>query len=381
MAQRNGGLNKYRGLGAAVAGLGTEAALQVAGMDWKTVQLPMVIQGKSEQRPSAFKSLVRSDNGEELGVSTADYKPIHNHQIVGSMLRVGEAVGNGMQLERLGALDGGRRIWGMATIPGHSFSLPVGKEWEERMRTAHGGSTSWIHEDNTQLKALFGSGHVPGMAFSIEFMAERQICTNGAKISKMLGRFYMTHSGTFDANTLAKIRSLFEGAGMVFEKYEQQARYLRSVSIGTEESRVLVAQLLGPQTLIKMVEEGRIGERVRMGWSENDKVSDGFNGLHTGRLLDAIVAQDASREVVEQMLNRPAKRVVELINTQPGAEMAKDTLWNTYNAVTYFVDHERGLNNDSGLNAALFGEGAQTKVQAMELATQYGAVLTAGAAR
>lgn len=374
---RNGNGLKYRGLGKDVKGMTDQEALRVADLDWKTVPMPMLIAGKTENRPSAYKSLCRSDNGEELGVATEDYKPVHNAQLLEAMRSATGVIG-GMELESLGSLDGGRRVWGMATVPNSGFSLPVGKDWENRMQTAHGGSTSWIKEDRTVLKALFGSGHIPGMAFSIDLMAERLICTNGAKISKTLGRFYMTHSGKFDAHTLHRIHSMFANAGLVFDQYEQRARILRDVRFDVEESRSLVAQLLGPQILMKMVDEGRVTPMIKMGARDTDVVKDGFNGIHTGRLLEAIAGRNLGREVVDDLLNRPGKRVMELINTQPGAEMATGTLWNTYNAVTYYVDHERGLTADSGLNAALFGEGAQVKQEAMDLAVQYANVLRGG---
>lgn len=374
---RNGNGLKYRGLGKSVTGMTDQEALVLADMDWKTIPMPLEIVGKTQKRPSAYKSLCRSDNGVELGVATADYKPVHNHQLVHAMRQATEVIG-GMNLETLGSLDEGRRVWGMATIPNSSFSLPVGKEWESRMQIPHGGGTSWIKEDTTVLKALFGSGHVPGMAFTVDLMAERKICTNGAKISRNLGRFYMAHSGNFDAAALTRIKNLFENSGVIFDHYANRARLLRDVRFDVEESRALVAQLLGPATLMKMVDEGRISPMIKMGALDSDKLADGFNGIHTGRLLDHVVAKDAGRQVVEDMLNRPGKRVIDLIKTQPGAEMAEGTLWNTYNAVTYFVDHERGLNSDSGLNAALFGEGAQLKEQAMDLSVQYANVLQAG---
>jgi hypothetical protein len=358
------GTTKYRGLGHNVAGMTEAEALKVAGLDWKTVQLPLVIQGRTEQRPSAYKSLVRSDNGVELGVSTASYKPVHNHQLVGAMREAAGAAG--VMLEQMGSLDDGRRVWAVGTVPNTGFSLPVGKEWEERMERPHGGTTSWVTEDKTVLKVLMGAGHVPGMAITMEFMAERLICTNGAKISRELGSFRMTHSGHWGPAQVARIHNMLKNAGLSFERYEAQARIMRDVKMSREEGELFVIQLLQPKILEDIVANGRVSARVRD--------TDGVNGFNPARLMEEMVGRE-DRLITPDMFNRATGRVLELVPNQPGAGMAQGTVWNQFNAVTYFVDHERGRTSDSGLNAAFFGEGANLKEGALELAGQYAAAL------
>jgi len=51
--------------------------------------------------------------------------------------------------------------------------------------------------------------------------------------------------------------------------------------------------------------------------------------------------------------------------------------WQAMNAVTYYVDHERGRTRDSALNSAWFGEGANLKQSALDLALKYTEVLYA----
>lgn len=360
----DGKVNKYRGMGADVSTLSdVPTILDRAKMDWKTVSMPMLIQGKGANRPSGFRSLVRSDNGEELGVSTPDYKPVHNEQIVRSMLIAASEAG-GVQLERIGCLDGGRRVWGIGTVPNTSFVLPVDDAWEQLMRNnpLHG----WIKGDKTVLKVLIGSGHVPGTAFTIDFQAEREICTNGAKITKIVGRFRLVHSAEFSVHHRMQIRRMMDGAFQHFRTYEQKAIAMRNTHVETAVGTAFTVQLMQPELIVNAVKEGRAPEALL------STKGDNFGGINTPLLLNEAVKVDFFDP---QTFSRPVNRVLELVNSQPGAPMAAGTLWNRYNAVTYFVDHERGRTADSGLNAAFFGEGAQIKDQALDLASQYAMVL------
>lgn len=68
-----------------------------------------------------------------------------------------------------------------------------------------------------------------------------------------------------------------------------------------------------------------------------------------------------------------AGRLVELLETQPGAEFARGTWWQAFNAVTFYVDHEKGKTADTRLDSAWFGGGARKKAKALDLARQFAA--------
>lgn len=370
MATLNG--VKYRGLGADVVGVNDLKQILVrSGLDWKTVSLPMQIVGKTGTRPSEYRSLVRSDNGNELGVSTGSYKPVHNEQIVESMLKAAEVAG-GVQLERIGSLDGGRRVWAIGTLPKAAFDLPVDPMWEQAMidRPDHG----WIKDDKTVLKMLIGSGHVPGVALSIDFLAERQICTNGAKITKFMSRFRMVHSATWTPAHAVQIQSMVKNSHVAFAKYGEMARDMRETRLNEIEAQAFTVQLMQPELVKDAVKEGKLDREILSGGT----VGQHYNGINTPALVEVATKVNFFDPAT---FSRPVKRVLELVNQQPGAAMAAGTLWNRYNAVTYFVDHERGRSADTGLNAAWFGDGAQLKDQALDLAGQYAYVLRKGAAR
>lgn len=70
-------------------------------------------------------------------------------------------------------------------------------------------------------------------------------------------------------------------------------------------------------------------------------------------------------------LSDNAKKVIEQVETQPGAERHPGTWWNALNSVTYYTDHQAGRTRDSTLRSAWFGQRAQLKRVALELALDY----------
>ena len=48
--------------------------------------------------------------------------------------------------------------------------------------------------------------------------------------------------------------------------------------------------------------------------------------------------------------------------------MAGSTVYGAYNAVTHYVDHVRGKDNDQRLHSTWFGQGAQVRNEAMATA-------------
>ena len=68
--------------------------------------------------------------------------------------------------------------------------------------------------------------------------------------------------------------------------------------------------------------------------------------------------------------SRSYKNVLELFDGKGmGAELkgASGTRWGLLNAVTEYIDHQRGHNADSRINNAWFGNGNRLKTQAEEI--------------
>ena len=68
--------------------------------------------------------------------------------------------------------------------------------------------------------------------------------------------------------------------------------------------------------------------------------------------------------------SRGYNKVMEIFDTRGiGFDMrgVRNTKWGLLNAVTQYVDHERGYNADNRLNNAWFGQGNRMKTDAEEL--------------
>tara|TARA_R110000803_G_scaffold119177_2_gene187460 strand:- start:7472 stop:8416 length:945 start_codon:yes stop_codon:yes gene_type:complete len=70
-------------------------------------------------------------------------------------------------------------------------------------------------------------------------------------------------------------------------------------------------------------------------------------------------------------MSRNAETALETVNTQPGAKLSEGSWWSAFNSVTYLIDHELGVSQDTRLQSAWFGKGRQKKVSALEKAKQF----------
>lgn len=375
----------HRGNGVAVAASDTtESILKAANLDWKTVPLPMLIKGKSDVRDSRYKALVRSDDGYELGVASAEYRPIHNVQIIDAMKRIADA--GEMTITHVGSLDSGRRVFATARMEGE-FSLdptlnPVA--WEltpERALEIHGRTADSLTDDERSrldkvtLNGLMGSGHVPGMGFSFEGYAERLVCLNGAKISRSArSRFMMRHVTDFTPSHARQLADVIRQIREEFFKYRDSAQRLRGQKWDMEVTRAFCCELLAPQFFKQALEAG-LGTGTHPSLIEASKYFSLDEVLQkTSGFLRAGEIVGASGKVLAR-ITRPAAKVLELVKSQPGADLAMGTAWNTYNAMTYYVDHVRGRGEASATESSLFGEGANFKQSALDMAIQYTSLL------
>ena len=77
-----------------------------------------------------------------------------------------------------------------------------------------------------------------------------------------------------------------------------------------------------------------------------------------------------TKEHSEKELSKSAALALDIMHTQPGAELGEGTFWQLFNTTTYMVDHVIGRSVDSRLSSAWYGAGSNLKVKAMETALQ-----------
>jgi phage/plasmid-like protein (TIGR03299 family) len=210
----------------------------------------------------------------------------------------------GFSLEVAGAIKGGKRIWALANVNKEAVVL---------------------HDDAVRGYLLLSTSFDGTAATIGQFTSIRVVCNNtlsAADAENAPSRVVLTHGSDFDASLmrdrLGLVVSGFEG---MMDKYRKLAREGISVDFAKGVVNDLFPASYNPQT-------------------NTFKESRGY------------------------------KRVLELFD---GAGMGATnsgvygTKWGLLNAVTQYVDHERGHNVDTRMSNAWFGFGNRLKTQAEEL--------------
>lgn len=178
--------------------------------------------------------------------------------------------------------------------------------------------------DSVDSYLLFTNNHEYGKATDIRFTPIRVVCNNtltmalGGKVDKV---FKAGHRTAFNAET-AKL-----ALGVAHEKlvaYKEAAEFLASKRYTVESMKEYFKEIY-PVT----------GANIR-----------------------------------EKEMSRPANICMDIIEQQPGAEFAKGSWWNAFNAVTFFSDHMQGSNDNRAYNA-MIGTVANLKAKALEKAVEY----------
>ncbi len=76
------------------------------------------------------------------------------------------------------------------------------------------------------------------------------------------------------------------------------------------------------------------------------------------------------KNVRKKDMSQSAETIKNLLDIQPGAEMAPGSFWNLFNGVTFATDHVLGLNNDTRTTSAWFGVNQEKKIRALNMAIE-----------
>jgi phage/plasmid-like protein (TIGR03299 family) len=76
----------------------------------------------------------------------------------------------------------------------------------------------------------------------------------------------------------------------------------------------------------------------------------------------------------ESKISKNAKLCLDVIDTQPGAEFARGSWWQAYNAVTYLADHHLGTDQEQRMYNSWYGYVKDTKLKALEKAVDFAEV-------
>ena len=169
---------------------------------------------------------------------------------------------------------------------------------------------------------LFSNPHVYGKAIDVKFIMTRVVCNNTLSMAlteRGQPAVRLSHRNEFNPDMVKQLLGISHNR---VEQFKEAAEFLSSKRYSDAAFKTFLANVFGTSN-----QEGKI-------------------------------------------LSRTAERALEIVDTQPGADFARGSWWNAYNAVTYMTDHEMGRSDDTRAAAAWFGHNAKRKLDALDTAVK-----------
>jgi phage/plasmid-like protein (TIGR03299 family) len=304
----------WHGLGTQVSSdLSPHEMMVAAGLDWQVVKKPIQY-GNSNEKKTAIDNkaaLVRETDNQLLSIVGNNWHPIQNEDafsMFNEMCQAGD-----MEMNTAGSLKDGQIVWGLAKVK-KSFAL----------KTDQG-------EDVVDSYLLFSNPHEFGKCADVRFSPIRVVCNNTltAALSNGKSSVRITHRTAFDPEHTKRLLGI---ADMKLETYQEAAEFL-------------VSKRYDPDTLIEYF----------------NKVFPVSNQAKTLKVADSIIDR----------LSYTARKAVNVMEEQPGAELGAGSWWQAFNAVTYLTDHQLGRTADARLQSAWYGPNNALKANALKFATEF----------
>jgi len=211
-----------------------------------------------------------------------------------------------MEMHTAGSLADGKIVWALAKV-NESFDV--------------------LGEDRVDSYLLFSNPHQYGKSLNVRFTPIRVVCNNTLTLSlsqSAKNEVTLNHRRAFDPQM---VKDQLGIAHEKFAMYREMARFLSKKR------------------------------------AKNGDVIAYFNNV-----FPLANSKTEVRDYAD--LSRTAKQAYDVLETQPGADMAMGTWWNAVNAVTYLTDHQLGRSADTRMQSAWFGANQAKKVRAMNLAVE-----------
>lgn len=296
----------------------TKEAIIMAGLNWTVrteqlyTELPKAdVPDEKEMVEVIGRATVRSDTNEVMGVVGPSYTPLQNEEafeFFDPFLADGTA-----SIETAGSLRGGRRIWVMAKLNDDPVEI--------------------IKDDAVLKYLLLANGHDGSLSCAIGFTPIRVVCQNtlsaalGASASKIVR---VRHTRNI-AEAVKKIGEIIDARNRAFEATAEQMR-----------------------ELVRMQVDADTLERyVRLVFDRPERGTD---------------EEDLDRETDER--KRLTSKVIPLFENGRGTDIqgVRGTMWGAYNAVTEYVSHHRGKDQERRVEQLWFAEGARLTNRAFKVA-------------
>lgn len=323
------GETPWHGLGQELTpGASIDTWRKEAGLDFTVLATPVRYNqaGEDEGQLYTFAGrnvLYRNDTNAPLSVVSSRYRIVQPAEILDFFKVLTDTAG--FQLETAGALDDGRKIWGLAKV---NDGAPV------------------IGQDIVRPYLLLATSFDGTLATTAKFTSIRVVCNNTL--------------------TMSAGGNMREGAGQT-EIDKTQGAVVQSVRVAHNErfNPDQVRERLG--IVLNAWERFKVQSRLLAERSVSEAEAD--------KLISALIEPTLSIPVGQTRpdvrSSRGYKRIMELFGGDArGYAMAGMSAWGLLNAVTEYVDHERGRSDSSRMDSAWFGSGEGLKNKAFELANE-----------
>lgn len=320
------GATPWHGLGSELQhGASMTEWLNAAGMGYTVQRSVVQYMNGSMHNFDAKEVLYRDDTNAPLGIVSPSYKIVQPAEVLDFFADLCEK--NDFSMETAGCLKGGAVYWALA-------------------KTGHSVNVGW--NDRTDGYVLLSTSADGSRATDARFTSVRVVCNNTLTVSLAQGSqnaVKTRHSTKFDANATKSALGLAQYDAS-WQKFSDTLKKLEQTQVSNSQAKELFSELLRPSG-------ERAKPRANVGaQSFDDLMNRGFGGSYN-----------------KTPVERAIRGLEELEASYWGAPGA--TPGNAYGivqAVTHYIDHSRGNDNDKRLTSAWFGQGETLKNRALDLA-------------
>lgn len=217
----------HRSLGTQITPeMSIDEQLEAAGLAWRVEQSSYCYGQYFEFEDTRNSIAYRSDTGDVLGYFGPHRKVFQNRDVLEAFHTFCSSSGDGLRIERLGCLDGGKSLFATARLKHDIDVKKVGDVLETRL--------------------LLTEHHVSGRALQVRIYFNRLTCTNGqTRLVKVAGRT-LNHMQEFNAES---VREYLEAAYQGVSAYERTLNQLAEVTIEDSEAKMHLVKAFGSTAL------------------------------------------------------------------------------------------------------------------------------------
>jgi len=297
----------WHGLGTKVAADLTPRQMQKqAGLDWSVVKRPSFVTFDGDMIETGTNALLRESDNTVLSPSVGDGWEPVQNSEAFDFFNEFCLAGD-MEMHTAGSLKNGQIVWVLAKIK-ESFDV--------------------LGEDRVDNYMLFSNPHQYGKSLNVRMTPTRVVCNNTLTMSlngATNNEVKLNHRREFNADLVKDQMGL---AHEKFEQYRDAARFMAS-------------------------KKAKFSDLITF-------YNEVFPAANTKK--------KEAKEYAD--LSTTAKAAFDVLETQPGAEMAMGTWWNALNSVTFITDHKLGRSTDARMASAWFGINQTRKLKATNIALE-----------